>query len=604
MRKFFNILCTSGALMSCCVYGMQSTIHFEKSELPDANYIFPLEEHSQFEYWSPMQIEDYINTNPDVLKELTLKDIYIALTSVIWCPIEWHSDNKVLVRILDGVLDEKQISSALSKYNYHDAFAFFSLAMVCKCFLDMPPKENPDLDFDDGDESIIRDHILNTYLNDEAPVQKMQRFFDDIIYRYGGWYSHSIRGEVHNRIISIFKNATSAICDKTELQADRMKAISELLLCLDLKNNPEDVDKLPEEQKNSLLEKLDEFNNFLEKHDCYNISYAETDLNKIKEILSVNQDIGVDNFIWFNLFDDEDFLMILNLKVSEIISIGSELRNNIYWAYNYRPKGIYEFVRRVGAGPFSGTGTIIQFENMPENMKGRVVLTAAHMYFNPECALFDLLQKEEDLPKKKQYLWDYSSGMPFDYKTLNGEETIVERPQDRSNKDDPTNQRKNVTYSVTFDDQPISKVYIPLDFFRDIAIFILSDPIRGADGSVLEGVTVSNDAFSKAVHRPRNLFTIGYGGWTSMDRIEFLQKKSTMPFSPKEIPYSLIFDAPYDYERHMPPVSGGDSGSAIFYNDGRTISVVGEVPGDVMPYINKHWYQWIQAVAQDASQNP
>lgn len=285
--------------------------------------------------------------------------------------------------------------------------------------------------------------------------------------------------------------------------------------------------------------------------------------------------------------------------------IGSELRNNIYWAYNYKPKGIYEFVRRVGAGLFSGTGTIIQFENMPENMKGRVVLTAAHMYFNQECALLDLVEKENDLCKIKQCLQAYSSGMPFDYKTLNGEETIVERPQDRSNKDDPTNQFKNLTYSVTFGDKPISKVYISLDFFRDIAIFILSDPARGADGSLLEGVTVSNDAFSKAVHLPRNLFTIGYGGWTTMDRIEFLQKKATMPFSLKKIPYSLILYNPYTWGRHFPSVSGGDSGSAIFYNDGQKISVVGETPNSsVLPYINNHLYQWIQAIAQDASQNP
>lgn len=278
MRKIFNILCTSSAFMICCVYGMLTDF----KELPDANYIFPPAEHSQFELWSPLQIEDFINTNPYVLKELTLKDVYIAFTSGIQLPTEWLRD-KVLVHILNGVLDEKQISSALSKYDSEDAFAFFSLAMVCKYFLDMPPKENLDLDFGDGDESIIRDRILNIYLNGEAPVQKMQRFFDDIIYRYGGWRSQYIREEVHNRIISIFKNATSAIRDKTEQQADRMKAVSELLLCLDLKNNPEDIDKLPEEQKNSLLENLDKLNDFFERKGCcYDIIVGETHLKKSK----------------------------------------------------------------------------------------------------------------------------------------------------------------------------------------------------------------------------------------------------------------------------------------------------------------------------------
>lgn len=188
MKKFFNALCISGALMSCSVYGMNP----ERSVLLDGNQILPPVQHGQFEHWSPLQMEDFINTNPGVLNKLPLVDIYTALTSGVQLPKEWTIES-VLAHVLSGVLKPEEVKSALSEYCGYEAWAFFSLAMMYQQFLNMPPKDDQNLDPNEGDERIIRDHILNTYLRNKAPVQKMCDFFTDLCQRYGGVNALNVR---------------------------------------------------------------------------------------------------------------------------------------------------------------------------------------------------------------------------------------------------------------------------------------------------------------------------------------------------------------------------------------------------------------------------
>lgn len=188
MKKFFNALCISGALMSCGVQGMNP----ERSVLFNGDQILPSVQPGQFKHCSRLQMEQIINTNPDVLNKLSLVDVYTTLTSGVQLPKEWTIE-RVLAHVLSGVLTPEEVKSALSEYCGYEACAFFSLAMIYQQFLNMPPKDDQNLDPNEGDERIIRDHILNTYLRNKAPVQKMCDFFIDLCKRYGGIDALNVR---------------------------------------------------------------------------------------------------------------------------------------------------------------------------------------------------------------------------------------------------------------------------------------------------------------------------------------------------------------------------------------------------------------------------
>lgn len=625
MKKFFNVLCMSSALLSCCSYGMR--INPERVALFDADKIFPQEAiSSRFENLSKDGIQQEINTNPGILNELSLDDTYKVLTSNVQLPGTWSVEN-VLAHVLNDVLTPEEVRSILSNYSSCDAWAFFSLAMIYKQFLILPPKENQNLGPNDGDERIIRVHILNTYLRFADKIsqkdfrQRMQIFFRSTFLRYGNAKAEKLREyyegsfsqelsklpqaeteEIKNlrtQISKVLQTGIDAINSDSDISCKKQKIFALLshlgiIEKTDLVKEQEITEKI-----NTLTFWLNDLkDNFSTIDGLLSRDCVERCIGDIRNTLDLNQtETLTKNPIddYFSQYFELPSMHLTTTHISGMMLMGAQIRENIYWAYNYKPEGVYESVGKVQSGPYSGTGTVIQTVDMPESMKGRVVLTAAHTYLNDQSIAGRNFFNELDVSKSKTLLQAYSQETPFTYKTLAGKETVTEHPTDRPNKDNPKNIRENVTYKVKFKDKDVSKIYLLMDNdgfeTDDFAIFILKEPARKNDGSALVVPILSQYkelSNNTELEEKRNLFTIGCGGWNHLDRIEFPKQKATIPFTMCEVCGHL---------------SGGDSGSAIFYHNGQNISVVGEAT-PVNHFINNDRYQWINAVVQDAAQNP
>lgn len=377
--------------------------------------------------------------------------------------------------------------------------------------------------------------------------------------------------------------------------------------------NPKLIDSLNDEQKESLLgllqafcdsDSLLPFKGYLKTLvNLPNLSFdLIMDLEAIlRKQCRDNQNANAATLSqWFHIIHTAISNPFEFKDVSNVMLIASQIVDNIYWGRRYGSKA----AQRIINGPYYGTGTLIQVPGQSKNLNGRVVLTAAHMCLS-DNPVFNEIYGSEDEEKKTELLEAYSDGHPFDVRKIAGELTIVDKPTDRVNKDAPNKGRKKMSYAnLSFAGIPVQKFYASV--VQDLAMAILARPLVEKDGSVSEGAPVLVEALKGGIPVGRSFYVRGYGDWHNDDRIEFGLAKTYPPFNINVVDDNYILS--YLEEGKRPLVtSGADSGSAIFYNDGQKEWVIGETPfglGGPQPYIDNARYQWMQAVVQDAAQNP
>jgi hypothetical protein len=164
----------------------------------------------------------------------------------------------------------------------------------------------------------------------------------------------------------------------------------------------------------------------------------------------------------------------------------------------------------------AGTGTVISYEEMPEKLKGRVVISAFHMH--PNALESELLFDSFHCGKTEIATGDNSiiylvntirSQYFLSNNIISLEEGLFFTPDFASDTTPKYSYRKRGVLEGT--SIPVERCYCFKDnnnhgVFTDIAIFILKDSVKDESGQPIEGVRIKNLQISDG-----EVFAIGYG---------------------------------------------------------------------------------------------
>lgn len=218
-------------------------------------------------------------------------------------------------------------------------------------------------------------------------------------------------------------------------------------------------------------------------------------------------------------------------------------------------------IGKVGLGNRIGTGTLIEYEGMPDILKGRVVLTAGHCFgINAYRDSFEIFKGD-------------GTGKTFCPKSGFG-------------------------VRLAFNDTEFDRVYVYNKL--DVGIGILKER------SELKAATIAEQNIPGGMLN--NIYSIGYGGFLFLDNVEFGKKKATMKFSAPIRYNNYIESVSTDNDPRICSAVGGDSGSPLIHNgnvvgvvlEGTPAQALGQREASGGRFLDRTVIDWIKARCADA----
>ncbi|MDR2766608.1 MAG: hypothetical protein LBB63_04095 [Holosporaceae bacterium] len=282
----------------------------------------------------------------------------------------------------------------------------------------------------------------------------------------------------------------------------------------------------------------------------------------------------------------QDYAVLTSLQ-----ELSEKIWKNIEWSYKPAEwDSIGKYVGAIHINDDINTGTLIELDKMSLSLKGRVVLTAGSNYIL--C--------------KNNYAGDVIR-KSIDYIQKIGEvDTAAEIPTLRVDGDDFFTQ-KRCYFSINGRAYNVAKVYAQVD--RDVAIFILDEPVSENDVDAKEGAHIQAfplgslpDVSDQKSNEPL-FFTIGYGNnfWS-------YAKRATPKFHIQILENTKIqtsFDK--NMQRRGLSYSYGDNGSPIIYDSTSSepkIVGIATKNKDHSECLDNSLFNWIKAVLEDAGNIP
>ncbi|MDR1907944.1 MAG: hypothetical protein LBQ43_03735 [Holosporales bacterium] len=176
---------------------------------------------------------------------------------------------------------------------------------------------------------------------------------------------------------------------------------------------------------------------------------------------------------------------------------------------------VAKFVGRVEVGGGqTGTGTLVHWKNMPEGLKGRVVITCGHNHRNWVMGSSEGMYIKE----KSRRVTDIDENLVNDLGLIDQEGLYLLQEGTVNKSDMYFTPDFGTTFDI-WDAQPVEdSIEITRCYFfgrkslADLAVLILKKPVTDANGSKVDGVDLGDIMANNTVDLSSGKFTIGYGG--------------------------------------------------------------------------------------------